>query len=48
MLKLRPEATSVARLRAIQATMGWSDPRGEALREKTIYIGLRRAGFPEE
>jgi len=48
MLKLRPEATSVARLRAILATMGGGDPRGQALREKTIFTGLRRAGFPEE
>jgi tetratricopeptide (TPR) repeat protein len=48
MLKLKPEANSVARLRAIQATTGGGDPRGQALREKTIYTGLRRAGFPEE
>jgi len=48
MLKLKPEATSVARLRAILATMGWGDPRHQALGEKTIYAGLRRAGFPEE
>ena len=48
MLKLKPEVTSVARLRAILATMGVGDPRLQALREKTIYAGLRRAGFPEE
>jgi len=28
--------------------MGWGDPRHQALGEKTIYAGLRRAGFPEE
>jgi len=48
MLKLKPEVTSVARLRAILATMGVGDPRLQALREKTVYAGLRRAGFPED
>jgi TolB-like protein/class 3 adenylate cyclase/Tfp pilus assembly protein PilF len=48
MLKLKPEANSVARLRAIFATTGSGDPRSQALTEKTIYAGLRRAGFPEE
>jgi len=28
--------------------MGGGDPRLQALREKTIYAGLRRAGFPED
>ena len=32
----------------IAATMGGGDPRLQALREKTIYAGLRRAGFPED
>jgi adenylate cyclase len=48
MLKLKPEVNSVAKLRALQATTDGGDPRSQALREKTIYIGLRRAGFPEE
>jgi TolB-like protein/Tfp pilus assembly protein PilF len=48
MLKLKPEANSVARLRAIEASTGGGDPRRQALVEKTIYAGLRRAGFPEE
>jgi adenylate cyclase len=48
MLKLKLDASSVARLRAILATMGGGDPRSQALREKTIFTGLRRAGFPEE
>ena len=48
MLKLKPEANSLARLRAIEASTGGGDPRARALREKMIYVGLRRAGFPEE
>jgi hypothetical protein len=48
MLKLKPDANSVARLRAIFAPTGGGDPRSQALTEKTIYAGLRRAGFPEE
>jgi tetratricopeptide (TPR) repeat protein len=48
MLKLRPEANSIARLRAILTTMGVGSPQNQALREKTTYAGLRRAGFPEE
>jgi adenylate cyclase len=48
MLKLKPDANSVARLRAIEATTGGGDPRAQALREKTIHAGLRRAGFPEK
>jgi hypothetical protein len=48
MLKLKPQANSVAKLRAIQATTGGGGSRNQALREKTIYTGLRRAGFPDE
>jgi adenylate cyclase len=48
MLKLKPEVNSVARWRAIRATMGGGDPRNQALCEKTLELGLRRAGFPEE
>jgi TolB-like protein/class 3 adenylate cyclase/Tfp pilus assembly protein PilF len=48
MLKLKPEVNSVARLRAITVTRGGGDPRNQALREKTIYSGLRKAGLPEE
>ena len=47
-LKLKPEVNSVAKWRAMGATMGISDPRFQALMEKTIYVGLRRAGFPDE
>ena len=48
MLKLKPDVTSVARWRAIRATIGGGDPRNQALWEKTIAAGLRRASFPEE
>jgi tetratricopeptide (TPR) repeat protein len=47
-LKLQPEVNSVARSRALGATMGIGDPRFHALMEKTIYAGLRRAGFPDQ
>jgi adenylate cyclase len=45
-LKLKPEVNSLARLRAsLPSTIG---PQYLALREKTLVVGLRRAGFPEE
>jgi adenylate cyclase len=47
-LKLRPDVNSIARLRAVLLTMGWVSQQIEALREKTTYAGLRRAGFPGE
>jgi len=48
MLKLKPEANSIARLRALLATMGFGYPQYRALREKATFAGLCRAGFPEE
>jgi adenylate cyclase len=48
MLKLKPEVNSVARWRAIAATMGGGDLRNQALVEKTLFTGLRRAGFRDE
>jgi tetratricopeptide (TPR) repeat protein len=47
-LKLKPEVNTVAQWRAIGATMGIGGPRFQTLMEKTIYAGLRRAGFPDE
>ena len=41
-IKLRPDINSEARLRAY---MTWGSPRYWALREKTIALGLRRAGM---
>ena len=44
-LALKPEINSLARLRAY----AWmNNPAYWALREKTVDIGLRRAGFPDE
>jgi tetratricopeptide (TPR) repeat protein len=45
-IKLKPEVTSLARWRAVQPLI--ANPAGWALREKTVNVGLRRAGFPEE
>jgi TolB-like protein/class 3 adenylate cyclase/Tfp pilus assembly protein PilF len=46
-LKLQPEDNSLARLRA--TVPNWNaSPGFAALREKTIDVGLRRAGMPEE
>jgi adenylate cyclase len=45
-LKLKPEANSLAAWRA--ATPWITYPPYWALREKTVNVGLRRAGFPEE
>ena len=46
-LKLRPEWNSLARLRATFSNWNAS-PQYAALREKTVDVGLRRAGFPDE
>ena len=43
---LRPEINSVASWRALN--IFYTNPRFTALAEKTLYAGLRRAGFPEE
>jgi TolB-like protein/Flp pilus assembly protein TadD len=45
-LKLRPEVNSVASWRA--ENLFYTNPRFTALAEKTLYAGLRRAGFPDE
>jgi hypothetical protein len=44
-IKVRPDFNSLARLREYCA---WGNPRFLALREHTIYLGLRRAGMPDE
>jgi tetratricopeptide (TPR) repeat protein len=45
-IKLKPEINSEARLRAFYS---WAtNPQYWALREKTLNVGLRRAGFPDE
>ena len=45
-LTLKPEVNSIARWRA--ESPWYTNPRFTALAEKTPYIGLRRAGFPDE
>jgi len=47
-LKIKHEANSIARWRAIAVTQGFGHPQFQALREKTSYAGLRGAGFPDE
>jgi TolB-like protein/Flp pilus assembly protein TadD len=44
--RLKPEVDSLARWHADQSWI--SNPEYRALREKTLDVGLRRAGFPEE
>jgi TolB-like protein/class 3 adenylate cyclase/tetratricopeptide (TPR) repeat protein len=45
-IKLRPEVNSLAAWRAHRP---WeTNPQFTALADKTVYAGLRRAGFPEE
>jgi adenylate cyclase len=46
-LKLKPEWNSLARLRAAFSNSN-ATPRYAALREKTVDVGLRRAGLPGE
>ena len=45
-VKLKPEVNSLARWRADQPYI--ATPPYWALRETTLNVGLRRAGFPEE
>jgi len=44
-IKLTPGFNSLARLRACTT---WGNPQYRALREKTLDLGLRRAGMPDE
>ena len=44
-IRLRPQFNSLARLRAYTT---WGNPRYRALREKTVDLGLRRAGMPDK
>jgi adenylate cyclase len=43
-IRLRPQFNSLARLRAYTT---WGNSRYRALREKTVDLGLRRAGMPD-
>jgi hypothetical protein len=45
-LKLKPALRSVARMRAENPWLG--NPQYWTLQEKTINVGLRRAGFPDQ
>jgi len=44
-IRLRPQFNSLARLRAYTT---WGNSHYRALREKTVDLGLRRAGMPDE
>jgi adenylate cyclase len=45
-LRLKPEVDSIARWRSERPM--YTNPQFTALAEKTLCVGLRRAGFPEE
>jgi predicted nucleotidyltransferase len=45
-LKLKPEIYSIARWRTHRPW--YANPQFAALAEKTPYLGVRRAGFPNE
>ena len=45
-LRLKPEVGSMAQWRAYQPWI--TNPRQWELRERTVNVGLRRAGFPDE
>jgi adenylate cyclase len=44
-IKLKPDISSLARF---SAQSPYTNPAYVALRAKTLYAGLRRAGFPDE
>ena len=46
-LKLKPQLNSLAKIRAAFPEY-YGNPRAVALGEKTVEVGLRRAGLPEE
>ena len=46
-LELKPEWNSLARIRAAFPSY-YGNPQFQALAEKTVDLGLRRAGLPEE
>jgi tetratricopeptide (TPR) repeat protein len=45
-LRLKPDVNSIARYRA--ATPWITNPKHWALRDQTLNVGLRQAGFPDE
>jgi tetratricopeptide (TPR) repeat protein len=47
-VKLKPDVNSIARFRALGVTQGFGNPPYQAMSERTIRAGLRRAGFPED
>jgi adenylate cyclase len=47
-VKLKPDVNCIAQYVAKGVTQGFGNPPYQAMREKTILAGLRRAGFPEE
>jgi len=47
-LKLKPEITSIVKWRAYLMTTGHASAPWQALMDRTVYAGLRRAGFPDE
>jgi hypothetical protein len=46
-LKFKPEINSIKKVRA-QFAFAFENPRAAAFAEKTTFLGLRRAGLPEE
>ena len=44
--RLKPEVDSLARWQTYEP--GITNPEYRALRDRTLNLGLRRAGFPEE
>ena len=47
-LKLKPELNSISRVRAVPIGSMLDNPQLVALRERTEFAGLRRAGMPDE
>jgi hypothetical protein len=45
-IRIKPEVNTLARYRA--STPWIANPKHWALRDKTLNVGLRRAGFPDE
>ena len=45
-IRLKPAIKSLARMRAENRWL--TDPRYQALQVKTLNVGLRRAGFPDQ
>jgi adenylate cyclase len=47
-LKRKPDLNSIAKIRSLESSLPYMTPEYRSLRDKSFYVGYRRAGIPEE